>query len=621
MSNQNEHSENKGLLSACITSLGIVYGDIFTSPLYAFKAAIEAVSSTPTELECFGVLSLIFWSLIITISIKYIVFVLKADNDGEGGILALLALIKNSSSNRGCLTILGLFGAALLFGDGILTPSISILSAVEGLDVITTSLSTYVKAITLVIIICLFSFQYKGTAYIGKFFGPIMVLWGLTLGILGIIQIIYTPTVIYAINPWYAYHILTNNFSVGFTVMGFVFLAVTGGEALFADMSHCGRTPIQTAWTFFVLPCLVLNYAGQAALITNNSSEISNPFYRLAPDWALLPLVILASLATIIASQALISGVFSLTRQACSMNLFPRIKTFQTSSDGYGQIYIPIVNYTLLVAVIIVVVVFKSSDSLAAAYGIAVSITMFITTILLFKAMKNIWQWSLWFVIPIISVFLSIDAIFVVSNLTKIAEGGWIPLIMAAFIYYFIQVWSKGTSIVQKRLQTMAAPIEYFTLQAKTVHRVPGTAVFLSKDYTNVPPVLLQHITKNKTLHKNVIILSVITAKVPKVSAKDRIKFYNLDENIWRVETTYGFLQAPNIPVIIASLEKYGLPIDHDKTTYYVGRDHIVGNDNENLRGVDQFVFVFMSNNAAHPADYFKIPPEQAVEVGIRIEV
>lgn len=621
-----DHLQPKSNLFLCIATLGIVFGDLGTSILYAFKTAIESISKTPTEIECLGVLSLIFWSLLITISLKYMIFVLKADNQGEGGILALLALVvpwnaNGPQRNSGFLLTIGLFGSVLLLGDSVITPAISVMSAIEGLDIITKSFSDYTKPITILILILLFSLQYKGTTYIGKFFGPIMVLWFATTGFLGLIQIIHTPIVINAINPWYAYYILTNDIYIGFTIMGLVFLAVTGGEACFSDLGHFGRKPIQMAWTFIVLPSAILNYAGQTAIVISDPTSISNPFYHLAPDWFMIPLVLLATCATIIASQALISGSFSLTRQACSMNIFPRIKTFQTSSTGYGQIYIPIVNYTLLFAVIIIVMTFKDADSLAGAYGIAVSMTMGITTILLYRVMTNIWQWSKWFVIPIISVFLTIDTIFCISNMSKIFEGGWVPLTMAAIIYYLIKIWGKGSYIVQKRLNTMAVPVEYFTLASQSIHRVPGTAVFLSKEHTNISPILLQHITKNKVLHKNIIILSIITAKIPKVSAKDRLTIYKLDETIWRVQANYGFVQSPSVPVLIASLEKLGLPCDPDKVTYYVGRDHIVGNENVHLRGIEQFLFVFMSNNAAQASDYFKIPEKQAVEFGIRIEV
>ena len=619
--------EGKAGFSSCLIALGIVYGDIGTSPLYAFRAAIEACSPNPGEAECLGVLSLIIWAIILTVSVKYIGLVLKADNQGEGGILALLTFVVPWQSHQsfkqgGPLLIIGLFGAALLYGDGVITPAISVLSSVEGIGVITNSFSAYVMPITVAIIVVLFLVQYKGTEFIGKYFGPIMLVWFITIGLLGVAQIARFPKVLIAINPLYALSILTNESSVAFAVMGAVFLAVTGGEALYADMGHVGRKPIQVAWIFCVFPCLLLNYAGQAALILMDPNEIANPFYHMAPDFALIPLVLLATCATIIASQALISGVFSLTQQACNMGLLPRIHAVQTSASGVGQVYLPTVNYLLMAMVIAVVIEFKTSDALAGAYGAAVSLTMLGTTILLYNAMRHKWKWNAPFVLTASVLFITLDAIFGASCVVKAIESGWVSLVVSAIIFYIMYVWNKGTRIIFRRLDALAVPVEYFTLTMDSLHRVEGTSVFISRQSTGVPSTLLTHTAHNHVLHRHVIILNIESERIPRILAKDRLSITKLAEGLWRVQARYGFMQAPNIPVIMVSLEKLGLPCNTEKIRYYMGHERVVGTESKNsLQGIERMLFTFLSNNAARPSDYFKIPDDKIVEMGLRVDV
>ena len=621
------HGNNSSKFSSCLIALGVVYGDIGTSPLYAFRSAIEACSENPTEIECLGVLSLIIWALILIVSIKYIIFVLRADNDGEGGILSLLTYVVPWQSHLsfrqgGILFFVGIIGSSLLYGDGIITTAISVLSSVEGVNIITSSLSGYVTPIAVTIITALFLFQHRGTEYIGRYFGPVMITWFITIGTLGFLQIIKLPHILVAINPYYAFLILMNSTSVSFAVMGSVFLAVTGGEALYADMGHVGRSPIQRAWIFCVFPCLILNYAGQAALVAMDPREIANPFYHMAPDFALIPLVILATAATIIASQALISGVFSLTHQACNMGLLPRIHFVQTSSAGVGQVYLPTVNYILLAMVIAVVVEFKSSDALAGAYGTAVSLTMLATTILLYYAMRYKWKWNPLFVIAISGIFLTIDIVFSASCLSKTIDGGWVSLVVSAMIFYIMYVWNKGGRIIYKHLDALAVPVEYFTLTMDSLHRVEGTSVFLSRQTTGIPSTLLTHTSHNRVLHRNIIILNIITERTPRILAKDRLTVTKLAEGLWRVEARYGFMQSPNVPVIMANLEKIGLPCNTEKIRYYMGHERIVGtNSKKSLQGFERLLFTFLSNNAARPSDYFKIPDEKIVELGHRVDV
>ena len=622
--------EQRSLPLLCLLALGIVYGDIGTSPLYAFKVAVTAAAGDGAPAAAvLGILSLIVWSLILIISVKYLVFVMRADNHGEGGILALLALVhpwsSAAQSRRSALILIGIFGAALLYGDGVITPAISVMSAVEGLEVAAPALTPYVKPVTVAILVALFLFQSRGTARIGRLFGPVMAVWFLAIAILGLASVVHTPEVVAALDPRYAVGVLLGGGWTPFFVFGAVFLALTGGEALYADMGHVGRLPIRVAWTAFVLPALVLNYAGQAALMLRNPAEIENPFYHLAPDLLMLPLVGLATLATVIASQSLISGVFSMTRQATQLGLWPRLKIVQTSGEGYGQIYAPVINWGLMLLTLAVALLFKTSDDLAAAYGVAVSGTMLITTLLLFEAMRSTWRWPALLTWPVAGLFVVIDLAFFIANLLKLPEGGWLPLAGGVMVFWLMWVWAKGTDIVDQRLQGLSEGLPDFLgrIEAGGLVRISGTGVFVTKTQGGLPPALLHHAEHNRVLHERLIILAISTAEEPRIPARDRLDVQPLGHGCWRVTARYGFMQMPNLPVALRGcvLADKRLDVDPDEVTYYVGSERIVPTDNPAMDGLEEFAFAFMARNAAHPTDYFRIPDEQVMEVGIRIDI
>ncbi|MEI6557594.1 MAG: potassium transporter Kup [Rhodospirillaceae bacterium] len=616
----------------CLLALGIVYGDIGTSPLYAFRVAVLAASGNgaPAPAEVLGIFSLIVWSLLLIVSVKYVVFVMRADNHGEGGILALLALIHPWSAaarnRRGGLIFLGIFGAALLYGDGVITPAISVMSAVEGLEVVAPALVPYVKPLTVAILVGLFLVQSKGTATIGRLFGPVMAVWFLVIALLGAISIAHTPGVLVALDPEYAFGVFLTGGWTPFFVFGAVFLALTGGEALYADMGHVGRVPIRVAWTAFVLPALIINYAGQAALLLRDPHEIENPFYHLAPDILVLPLVALATMATVIASQSLISGVFSMTRQAVQLGLWPRLKIVQTSGEGYGQIYVPLINWGVMLLTLAVALLFKTSDDLAAAYGVAVSGTMLITTVLLHEAMRSNWRWPRLLRWPMAGLFLAVDLAFFSANLLKLPEGGWLPLVSGIAVFWLMWVWTKGSDIVDRRLRLLTEGLPDFLarLEGGGLTRIAGTGVFVTKTSGDLPPALLHHAKHNHVLHERLIILVVSTAEEPRIPARDRLDIQSLGYGFWRVQARYGFMQAPNLPVALRGcvMVERRLDVEPDKVTYYVGHERIVPSDaNPVMEGFEECVFAFMARNAAHPADYFKIPDEQVMEVGIRIDI
>ena len=626
-------TDRRSLPVLCLLALGIVYGDIGTSPLYAFKVAVMASvnGGAPAPAEVLGIFSLIVWSLVLIVSVKYVIFVMRADNHGEGGILALLALVhpwsNAAQSRRSGLIMLGIFGAALLYGDGVITPAISVMSAVEGLEVAAPSLASYVKPLTVAILVGLFLVQSNGTARIGRLFGPVMAVWFLVIALLGLASIVKTPQVLAALNPQYALGVFFSGGWTPFFVFGAVFLALTGGEALYADMGHVGRFPIRVAWTAFVLPALVLNYAGQAALMLRDPGEIENPFYHLAPDIMVLPLVLLATMATVIASQSLISGVFSMTRQAAQLGLWPRLKIVQTSGEGYGQIYVPVINWGVMLLTLVVALVFKTSDDLAAAYGVAVSGTMLITTVLLHEAMRSNWRWPRWVRWPMAALFLAVDLAFFSANLLKLPEGGWLPLVAGVGVFWMMWVWTKGSDIIDQRLRDLTEGLPDFLgrLEAGGLTRIPGTGVFVTKTSGDLPPALLHHAEHTHVLHERLIILVVATAEEPYVRARDRLDVQPLNSHgFWRVEARYGFMQTPNLPLALRScvVADERLDVDPENVTYYVGHERIVPNDdNPAMEGFEEFAFAFMSRNAAHPTDYFKIPDEQVMEVGIRIDI
>lgn len=617
----------KKLLLLSLSALGIVYGDIGTSPLYALRECFHgAHAMLPTDDNVLGVLSLIFWSLIIVISIKYLILVMRADNDGEGGILALMALVKteNSSGFKYLIILaLGLFGAALLYGDGIITPAISVLSAVEGLKAASPFFGPYIIPLTVLILTILFAVQHKGTAGVGKVFGPVTFLWFITIAVLGIFSISETPEVLRSINPYYAINFFIENGFHGFVILGSVFLVVTGGEALYADMGHFGCKPIRLAWFTMVLPCLLMNYFGQGALLLRDNSAAESPFYLLAPQWALYPLVALATIATVIASQAVISGAFSLTFQALQLGYLPRMRIMHTSEEERGQIYIPQLNWILFVATIALVLGFKSSSNLAAAYGIAVTTTMVITTLLLFVAMKKLWNWKLPFAIVVASFFLIIDLSFWGANLLKIFQGGWVPLAMGAIIYLMMITWNKGRKNLLEKIHQQTMSLENFITEILSIRMIaiPGTAIYMSSNSKGTPPPLILNIKHNRLLHKQIIILTVKFLKVPHIKPEESIQIEQPTEGFYRVIANFGFMDVTNIQQIIELLEKNGIKIKMANTTFFLGRETLIPSRKKGLGMLTDKLFILMSNNAQRATDFFNIPPNRVYEVGTQVEL
>lgn len=624
----NNKSNKKYIALLSLAALGIVYGDIGTSPLYALRECFHGHNAIPpNDDNILGVLSLIFWSLILIISIKYLLIVMKADNDGEGGILALMALVKPTNLNKGWKNVfivtLGLFGAALLYGDGIITPAISVLSAVEGLKVATPFFEPFIISLTVIILGVLFAVQHKGTSGVGKIFGPITFIWFTSIALLGIFSILETPEVLFAVNPYYAVMFFVENGFTGFVILGSVFLVVTGGEALYADMGHFGRLPIRIAWFSFVLPCLLLNYFGQGALLLENEEAVSNPFYYLAPEWALYPMVILATFATVIASQAVISGAFSLTFQALQLGYLPRMRILHTSEEERGQIYIPQLNWLMFVATIALVLGFKSSSNLAAAYGIAVTTTMVITTLLLFVAMIKLWKWSMSVAVIVTLFFLIIDVSFWGANLLKIFQGGWVPLAMGAAIYLAMITWNKGRKNLTEKIHQQTMPLENFINEILSIRMIaiPGTAIYMSSNSSGTPPPLILNIKHNRLLHKQIIILTIKFHKVPHIRVEDRIQIEEPTEGFYRVIANYGFMDVTNIQQVIEMLEKLGIKIKMEKTTFFLGRETLIPNRKKGLGFFSDKLFILMSNNAQRATEFFNLPPNRVFEVGTQVEL
>jgi KUP system potassium uptake protein len=613
------------LLGLSLGALGVVYGDIGTSPLYALRECfLGSHSVPPTRLNVLGVMSLIFWSLIIVISIKYLVFVMRADNRGEGGILALMALIRTGHSRRrGLLIAMGLFGAALLYGDGMITPALSVLSAVEGLEVATTFFDPYVIPITIAILVGLFVIQSRGTEGIGKLFGPVMMIWFATLALLGLRWIFREPSVLTAVNPWHAIRFFAHSRLQGFLVLGSVFLVVTGGEALYADMGHFGRRPIRTAWFTLVLPALMINYFGQGALLLVKPNEVEHPFYNMAPSWALYPLVVLATMATVIASQAVISGAFSLTRQAVQLGYSPRFEIIHTSEEEIGQIYIPSVNWVLMIATIGLVIGFQEATNLAAAYGIAVTTTMVITTVLAFVVERELWGWSTVAAGALTASFLVLDCAYFGANVVKIPHGGWFPLVVAGLIYLLMATWKRGRRILAERLREEALPIEEFVknIRPDSPPRVPGTAVFLTTNPAGTPTTLLHNLKHNKVLHEKVVLMTVITEEVPWVSAEDRAEVEDLGKGIYRVKARYGFTQDPRAQDVLDCAREDGLELDLMKTTFFLGRETLIPTTRAGMFLWQKRLFGVMSRNSQRFTDFFRIPPNRVVELGMQVSL
>ena len=624
-----QEPSGKRLLSLSLLALGIVYGDIGTSPLYSMRECFYGTHAVAlSRANIFGVLSLIFWSLVVVVTLKYHVYVIRFDNRGEGGILALMGLVGMDKERRAtvkaALIAMGVFGAALLYGDGMITPAISVLSAIEGLEVATPFFKPYVLAITIVILILLFVFQRKGTAGVGSVFGPVMIFWFSTLAVLGIRGILWEPSVLLAINPLYAIRFFIANGGHGFLVLGAVFLVTTGGEALYADLGHFGEKPIQVDWFNLVGPSLILQYLGQGALLLRHPEAAHNPFYLLAPKWALYPLVALAAVATVIASQAIISGVFSLTRQAIQLGYLPRMEIIHTSRAEIGQIYIPSVNWTLMAATIVLVIGFRTSSNLAAAYGVAVSTTMLITTILAYVVARDLLHWSAFRAGLITAAFLVGDLAFLTANYFKIIHGGWFPLLIAAVVFTVMTTWRKGREILNARLRDGAFSPEDFvvSLSHREPVRVPGTAVFMHRTREIIPSALLHSLKHYKAMHKQVILLTVLTEEVAHLGEEERVQFEDLSHGLYRVTGRYGYMEEQDIPSLLARVHKeHGLNIPPMDTTYFLGRETlIVTSRSSGMATWREKLFASMMRNAESAARFFRLPPNRVVELGAQIE-
>jgi KUP system potassium uptake protein len=607
-----------------LTALGIVFGDIGTSPLYTFKTILgtaEAASDAGTVL---GALSLVLWTLFIVTTVKYVSFAMRVDNDGEGGILALMALLGVKKHQRPTIVAVGLFGAALIYGDGAITPAISVLSALEGLNMATPALQPYVVPIAVAILVALFAIQSQGTAAIGHFFGPVMLVWFAAIALMGIWGIVQHPTVFAALNPLYGLSYLFSHGANGFWVLGAVFLCVTGAEALYADMGHFGRGPIKLAWFAVVFPSLILNYSGQAALVLEGAPTDGNIFFRLCPAFLLLPLIVLATVATIIASQSIITGAFSMTRQAIQLGWLPRLRIKQTSSEGYGQIYVGVVNWLLMIVTVGLTIGFRKSDNLASAYGIAVSLTMLMTSALLFIAMREIWGWSVWAAGSVAGFFLVVDTAFFLANLTKIGEGGYVPVILAISIYGVMWIWHRGAAAVSARIHEALIPVPEFMarIAAKNIPRVPGTAVFLTRTERDTPPVMVWHVKHNRALHEHLFVLRVDILSVPWVASGNRITLQEVVPNFWRAEAHFGFMERPNIPALLAAGKSLGCTVDLNDVTYYVGHETVVHReDGMGLPAWQERIFAVMERNAVHVSDFFSLPSDQVVEIGRQVAI
>jgi KUP system potassium uptake protein len=607
--------------------MGVVYGDIGTSPLYTIRECFYGQHGfPPTHENVLGVLSLIVYSLVLIISIKYIALVMRADNQGEGGILTLTSLVPTRALMTGAapvLVLLGVFGAAMLYGEGIITPAISVLSAVEGLQVETPLFEPYVVPIAVAILVMLFVFQQYGTHRVGGLFGPVMLVWFLTIGTLGIVWIMRAPVVLTALNPVHAFTFFRVHGGAGILVLGAVVLAVTGAEALYVDMGHFGKRPIRIAWFAIVFPALVLNYFGQGALLLIDREAARQPFFLLVPSWGLLPLVAIATAAAIIASQALISGAFSLTQQAIQLGYAPRLDIEHTSSSEMGQVYVPQVNWALMIATIVIVIGFRSSSALAAAYGIAVTMTMVITTILLSVVARERWHWPAPLALGVAAIFLAIDLTFFSANLVKILQGGWLPLIIGTCTFTVMTTWKTGRRIVAERLTARAIPIDHFmsVIVASPPVRVPGTAVFMTAQPRGTPPALAHNLRHNKVMHEYVVILTVSTAPMPHVPPEEQITFDCLGHGVFTMKALYGFMQDPNVPDALRAAQHRGLEIDADDVTYFLGRETILVTHRRGMALWREKLFVLMTRNAVRATAFFRLPPERVVELGVQVEI
>ncbi|RTN32612.1 potassium transporter Kup [Enterobacter asburiae] len=605
-------------------ALGVVFGDIGTSPLYTFRTVLSLSEHDPTPGVILGLLSLITWTLILVTSIKYAAFAMRIDNHGEGGIMALMSLLVEKGKGGRWVIFSALIGAALIYGDGAITPAISVLSALEGLEMVIPESQPYILPLTVAVLLALFLLQPFGTARIGKIFGPVMAVWFLAIAALGVRGIVQHPSVLLALNPAYGIAFLFSNGYTSFLVLGGVFLCVTGAEALYADMGHFGKKPIWLAWYGIVFPSLLLNYAGQSALILAGADSKQNLFYTLCPPVLQVPLIVLAALATIIASQAIITGAFSMTRQAIQLGWLPRLRIKQTAAESYGQIYIGIINWLLMVVTIGLVVFFKSSDKLAAAYGIAASLTMLMTTGLLFVAMREVWRWSLASSAVIALYFLVIDATFLFANLIKVLEGGYIPLLMAAAICTVMLIWHRGVKAVSASVGEKGVSVDAFfaQLQQKTVPRVAGSAVFLTRTQNNIPPVMRWHVARNRALQQDVLSLTIDILNVPYVGEEQRIRVEQRAPGYWHGVAQYGFMEHPDIPRLLQGVSEINALFATDDATWYVGHETIVAGEGEaGMAAWQRHIFAFMKRNCTHVINHYHLPSDRVVEISRRVAV
>ncbi len=615
----------QALPAVTIAAIGVVFGDIGTSPLYALKEIFSGHHPIPVTPEnILGILSMVFWSIIALVAVKYVAIIMRADNRGEGGSLALLALITDRTQNPRAawvITLLGIFAAALFYGDSMITPAISVLSAVEGMELITPTLKPYVIPITLVIITFIFFIQKRGTGTVGMFFGPVMVAWFGILGILGVMEIFHNPSVLLALSPTYAYNFIHTQTSLAFLALGSVVLAVTGGEALYTDMGHFGRFPIRLAWFGFVMPALVLNYFGQGALLLAEPESISSPFFHLAPDWALIPMVVLATVATVIASQAVISGAFSVARQSIQMGLLPRMQIVHTSGKEEGQIYVPFTNWTLYLAVVALVIGFKNSSNLAAAYGIAVTGTMLIDTILVAFVMVLVWRWSKLTVALVAGTMLIVDIAFFSANAIKIPEGGWFPIAMALVSFTVLTTWRRGRRLVSEEMAKQSIPMDDFLNSIDGVHRIFGTAVFMCSSKDGVPAALLHNLKHNQVLHERIILLTIQTTDTPYVNDLERIYMHSMRKGFKRLIVRYGFMESPDVPGVLEECKRFGERFDLMETTFFLSRETIVPALTRKFSPLRGRLFAVMSKNATSASDFFKIPTNRVVELGTQLVI
>ena len=617
---------HKSAAALALGAIGVVFGDIGTSPLYAMKESFAGAHPlTPDEPHVLGVLSLIFWAIMIIVTIKYVAIIMRADNKGEGGSLAMLALatrLTHGSNLTPIIVVIGIFAAALFYGDSMITPAISVLSAVEGLQVAAPGLDAYVVPLTLVILILLFAFQKNGTARVGALFGPVMLLWFIALTVLGVANIINYPRVLLALNPYYAARFFFIDGWTAFLALGSVVLAVTGSEALYADMGHFGRMPIRLAWFFLVLPALVINYFGQGALIIQVPDAIQNPLFLMAPEWAGLPLVGLATVATVIASQAVITGAFSVTRQAIQLGYLPRMQIIHTSASEMGQIYLPFVNWMLATFVAFLVLGFKSSTHLAAAYGVAVTGTMIIDALLLSVVAALLWKWKPIVLGLVVGTFLFVDLSFFTANLTKIAHGGWFPLAIGLIIFLVLTTWKRGRALLWERVSKDSLELETFlNAVSDRVPRVPGTAIFMTGTATGTPGSLLHNLKHNKVLHEQVVVLTVRFQEIPYVPEDQRFELTTLPKNFYRLLLRYGFMEEPNIPEALRRAEQKGLHCDPMQSSYFLSRETVIPSSKPGMAMWREHIFAWMSRSATSAMDFFNIPPNRVVELGTQVEI